>query len=98
MLKNKNQSTRMKLLGTLTIFLAILCAVATFITSLMNSRLDTTKDNHLTLSLCAETFADASAYLTNEVRAYSATGLKEHYDNYWNEVNVAKIAITAWQQ
>ena len=90
MLKSKNQSTRMKLLGVLTIFLAILCAVATLITSLMNDHLDATKDDHLTLSLCAETFADASAYLTNEVRAYSATGLKEHYDNYWNEVNVAQ--------
>lgn len=28
--------------------------------------------------------------MTNEVRAYAATGDKVHYDNYWNEVNVLK--------
>ena len=35
-------------------------------------------------------FADWSAYLTNEVRAYAATGDRVHYDNYWNEVNTTK--------
>ena len=90
MLKNQSQSARMKLFGSLTIVLAVLCAVSVFLTSVMNNRLDQAKDDHLTLSLCAEAFADASSYLTTEVRAYSATGNKEHYDNYWNEVNLAK--------
>ena len=31
---------------------------------------------------------NGSAYLTNEVRAFASTGQQEHYDNYWNEVNV----------
>ena len=90
MLKTKNQSTRTKMIGALTICLVIICATSTFLTSTMNSKLDKSKNDHLTLSLCAETFADASAYLTDEVRAYSATGKKAHYDNYWNEVNTAK--------
>ncbi len=33
---------------------------------------------------------NGSAYLTNEVRAYAATGIQEHYDNYWNEINNLK--------
>lgn len=31
-----------------------------------------------------------SQYLTTEVRTYAVTGEQEHYDNYWNEVNVLK--------
>lgn len=31
--------------------------------------------------------ANASDYLTNEVRAYVQFGDKNHYDNYWKEVN-----------
>ena len=49
------------------------------------------------------------SYLTNEVRAFAATGAQEHYDNYWNEINNLKnreqgvaalqeIGITAEEQ
>lgn len=34
--------------------------------------------------------ANASDYLTNEVRAYVQFGEKKHYDNYWHEVNDTK--------
>lgn len=61
------------------------------------------------LTVSANQFMDASAYLTNEVRAYVATGNREHYNNYWNEVDVErnreesvaaleKIGITAEEQ
>ncbi len=42
------------------------------------------------LIINANRFMDGSAYLTNEVRAYVATGNIEHYDNYWNEINTLK--------
>ena len=90
MFKNKNQSTRMKIYGTITIVMALLCAIATGVTSVMNTRLSTAKDNHLTLATCADEFANASGYLTDEVRAYAATGDRTHYDNYWYEVNTAQ--------
>ena len=90
MFKNKNQSTRMKIYGTITIVMALLCAIATGVTSAMNARLSTAKDNHLTLATCADEFASASGYLTDEVRAYAATGDRTHYDNYWYEVNTAQ--------
>lgn len=44
---------------------------------------------------------NGSAYLTNEVRAFAATGLQEHYDNYWNEVNTLKnrdLGVAAMQE
>ena len=90
MFKNKNQSTRMKIYGVTTIILAILCAIATGVTSVMNSRLDAAKDDHLILATCADEFANASGYLTDEVRAYAATADRTHYENYWYEVNTAK--------
>lgn len=88
--KKMNQSTKMKLLGTLNLVLVVLCVIATVLTSMLNSRLETAMENQLTLSLCAYKFGDASTYLTDEVRYYAATGDSSHYDNYWYEVNTAK--------
>jgi len=34
--------------------------------------------------------ANASDYLTNEARRYAVFGEKEHFDNYWREVNETK--------
>ncbi|MBN9007145.1 MAG: hypothetical protein J0H40_17235 [Rhizobiales bacterium] len=34
--------------------------------------------------------AEASDYLTDEVRTYTVTGQKQHFDNYWREVNETK--------
>lgn len=42
------------------------------------------------LSQEAINFREGSQYLTSEVRAYTASGDKLHYDNYWNEVNNVK--------
>ena len=52
------------------------------------------------LTYNANRFMNGSAYLTNEVRAYAATGSQVHYDNYWNEVNNLKnrdIGVAAMQ-
>ncbi len=42
------------------------------------------------LTYNANRFMNGSAYLTNEVRAFAATGDQQHYDNYWNEVDNLK--------
>jgi len=49
----------------------------------------------------AKRFMEGSAYLTNEVRAYAATGDRVHFDNYMNEMSVEKnrdIAVENMQQ
>ena len=90
MFKNKNQSTRMKVLGTLMIIAVLLSAMEVFLVSVMNGRLVKAQENRTALTVHADNFGDASAYLTNEVRSYGTTGDKTHYDNYWYEVNTAK--------
>ncbi len=53
-------------------------------------RLNKANEERFVLTYNANRFMNGSAYLTNEVRAFAATGLQEHYDNYWNEVNTLK--------
>ena len=90
MKKAIKQSTLTLLLNLGSIFL-LLVSVGLIITSgLLNRQLD--KDNQDRVVLVNETtnFFDASSYLTNEVRAFAATGKRVHYDNYQNELNVSK--------
>lgn len=54
------------------------------------TRLNKASEERFELTYNANRFMNGSAYLTNEVRAFAATGLQEHYDNYWNEVNTLK--------
>ena len=53
----------------------------------VNTQLDKAYEARFNLTYNANRFMNGSAYLTNEVRAFAATGLQEHFDNYWNEVN-----------
>lgn len=46
--------------------------------------------NQVQLIEAANQFLNGSAYLTDEVRAYAATGDQIHYDNYWKEINEYK--------
>lgn len=75
----------------------------------VNTQLDKAYEERFNLTYSANRFMNGSAYLTNEVRAFAATGLQEHYDNYWNEVNtlqnrekgvaaMQEIGITATEQ
>lgn len=90
MKKAMNQSKLTNMLNLGSIFLSI-CLSILFINS---SRVQTMiSDAHVAryeLADNASSFMNASAYLTNEVRSYAATGNKMHFDNYWNEVNTAK--------
>lgn len=56
----------------------------------VNGQINQANSDRFELTYNANRFMNGSAYLTNEVRAYAATGKKEHYDNYWNEVNNLK--------
>lgn len=53
----------------------------------VNTQLNRAQEDRFSLTYNANRFMNGSSYLTNEVRAFAATGSKEHYDNYWNEVN-----------
>ena len=90
MKKAIKQSTLTLLLNLGSIFL-LLVSVGLIITNgLSNSRLDQTNQDRVELVNHTSTFFDASSYLTNEVRAFAATGDQVHYDNYENELNTLK--------
>ena len=55
-----------------------------------NNEIDNANDDRFQLTYNANRFMNGSAYLTNEVRSYAATGKEEYYNNYWNEVNNLK--------
>ena len=56
----------------------------------LENQLQKANEDRFALTYNANRFMNGSAYLTNEVRAFAATGLREHYDNYWNEVDNLK--------
>ncbi len=67
----------------------------------VNTRLNAASEERFNLTYNANRFMNGSAYLTNEVRAFAATADKEHYDNYWNEVNNLKnrdLGVAAMQE
>ena len=90
MKKAMNQSTLTTLLNGVSICALLLMMAALFAYSNVSQRLETAHENRYELTYNANRFMNGSAYLTNEVRAFAATGIKEHYDNYFNEVNNLK--------
>ena len=82
------QSTLLLLLNGISILMLLLMA---FCYSQINGKINAANSRRFELTYNANRFMNGSSYLTNEVRAYAATGQKEHYDNYWNEVNTLKI-------
>ena len=91
MLKVKvSQSKMVNFLGVFCITLVILFCTSVLLINLANGHLNDAYENLHNLTLYTDAFGDASAYLTDEVRGYAASGDQTHYDNYWNEVNVAK--------
>ena len=85
-----NQSTLFILTNSVTVVLAIAAIIV--VQLLVNAGLDYERasEERYDLTLNANRFMDGSAYLTNEVRAFAATGDTLHYDNYWNEINNLK--------
>ena len=101
MKKAIKQSTLSLFLNSLSIVLILLCCVSFYLITKSNSRVDQAAAARYELYHNARRFLDAAAYLTNEVRAYAATGNIAHYGNYWTEVNTGKnrdIAVTRMRE
>ena len=90
MKKAMNQSTLTTILNVASICALVLLLILLIINTSASSRLDESNQERYELTYNANRFMNGSAYLTNEVRAFAATGVQEHYDNYWNEVNTLK--------
>ena len=90
MKKAIKQSTLTLALNVTSILLIVLSIVAFYFIVQANLNLDTINLNRYELYSNAKRFMDGSAYLTNEVRAYAATGDKTHFDNYMNEMQAEK--------
>lgn len=101
MKKAINQSTLTAILnvGSICTLLFLLLLIISY--NDVSRSLEDANENRFELTYNANRFMNGSAYLTNEVRAYAATGSQEHYDNYWNEVNNLKnrdIGVAAMQE
>ena len=78
-------------------FLAVICIIL-FSNRYMDicvTRESQAQSNRTELAALGSTLADASDYLTDEVRKYAVTGDVQHLYNYWNEVYVEKRRDTA---
>lgn len=101
MKKSMNQSTLNLILNGISILTLIFMGLALFSNSHIRDLLNTANQERFDLTYNANRFMNGSAYLTNEVRAFAATGVQEHYDNYWKEVNELKnrdIGVAALQK
>ena len=90
MKKAVKQSTLTLFLNITSMVLIALSIIAFSFIVRANQNLDQTNQDRYDLFSNAKRFMEASTYLTNEVRAYAATGDKVHFDNYRYEVDVAK--------
>lgn len=101
MKKAMNQSKITMILNGASIAALALVVLSLAAYSWVSLHLEAANNNRYELTYNANCFVNASSYLTAEVRAFAATGLQEHYDNYWNEVNVLKEreqAVAAMQE
>ena len=101
MKKAMNQSTLTMILNIGSIAALLFMMLLLIAYSSVSSRLNTANTDRFEMTYNANRFMNGSSYLTNEVRAYAATGSQEFYDNYWNEVNNLKnrdIGVAAMQE
>ena len=90
MKKAVKQSTLTFILNAASIILIVLSIIAFSFIVQANKNLDAANLTRYELYSNAKRFMDGSAYLTNEVRAYAATGDITHFDNYMNEMGIEK--------
>ena len=90
MKKAIKQSTLTIILNVTSIILIVLSILAFSFIVQANRKLDEANQTHYELYSNSRRFMEASSYLTNEVRAYAATGDPIHFDNYMNEMRIAK--------
>ena len=90
MKKAMKQSRLIAILNGISILALVLTVILLLAYSKVNRQLSRDNEARFNLTYNANRFMNGSAYLTNEVRAYSATGDQTHYDNYFNEINNLK--------
>ncbi len=90
MKKAMKQSRLIAILNGISILALVLTVILLLAYSNVNQQLSKDNEARFDLTYNANRFMNGSAYLTNEVRAYSATGDQIHYDNYFNEINNLK--------
>ncbi len=101
MKKAINQSVLTYVLNGITILALVFMVFSLFDYGKISNLLDKAHEERFELTYQANRFMNGSAYLTNEVRGFAATGDQQHYDNYWNEVNHLKnrdLGIAAMQE
>ena len=90
MKKKMNQSTLTLILNGASIFALCIVIIFLVIQVKVSQELDGANSDRFNLTYDANRFMNASSFLTNEVRAYTATGHKEYYDAYMDELNNQK--------
>lgn len=90
MKKAIKQSKLVFLVNLVTVVLLIAILASLGVTTVQSKKADKMNDDRFKLTENATVLMGASSYLTSEIRAYSATGNKVHYDNYMNEMNQRK--------
>lgn len=90
MKKAISQSLQNLIVNGISILALIFLIFSLFAYGKANNQLSKANEERFNLTYNANRFMNGSSYLTNEVRAFAATGNQEHYDNYWNEINNLK--------
>lgn len=90
MKKTMNQSTLTLILNGASIFALCIVILFLLLQVRVSQQLDNANLDRFNLTYDANRFMNASSFLTNEVRAYAATGNQEYYDAYQDEVNTQK--------
>ena len=90
MKKAINQSLLSFILNGISVLALLLLIMSWSAHGNITNELHQADEERYNLTYNANRFMNGSAYLTNEVRAFAATGDQQHYDNYWNEVDNLK--------
>lgn len=90
MKKQMKQSKLVFLTSVASVLLLLIVGTFLFWDAQLNKEITQANQDRMDLNENANRFMNGSAYLTDEVRAYAATGDTVHYDNYWNEINNLK--------
>ena len=101
MKKAMKQSVLIYILNGISILSLIFLIFSLMAYGRKSDELNVANEKRFELTYNANRFMNGSSYLTNEVRAFAATGLQEHYDNYWNEINNLKnrdLGVAAMQE
>ncbi|MGD8188921.1 methyl-accepting chemotaxis protein [Brevibacillus ginsengisoli] len=83
-------STSIKLTSTMVLVLAVLTFLSLYFLDQSINEENQVVEKKIEFKQLGNDLMSGSDYLTNEVRSYVQYGEKQHYDNYWREVNETK--------